>query len=72
MVYNPSDVRYMLVVVFFWFITLCSSADEYVSGLFAKAFATEGMKVIPELIRRKERGPGTQTCSPIRKYVPRG
>ncbi|KAH9984959.1 hypothetical protein BJV77DRAFT_1153000 [Russula vinacea] len=47
---------------------LSRSADEYVSGLFAKAFATEGMKVIPELIRRKERGPGTQTCSPIRKY----
>jgi isocitrate lyase len=34
-------------------------SNGYISDLFAKAFATEGMKAYVELIQRKERELGT-------------
>jgi isocitrate lyase len=34
-------------------------SNEYISGLFAKAFGTKGMKVSLDPIQRKERDPGT-------------
>lgn len=48
----------------FQFITLAGlHTDAYISDLFAKNFATEGMKAYVEIVQRKERELGTDTLT---------